>query len=80
MATQRFELQFMKMLPSIVQQRAHFFEAFGGNLEITDGVSENTNAFVLKKNVDPVVIGDYSTDANNVFGTNATTPHNRFLR
>lgn len=78
MATQRFELQFMKMLPSIVQQRAHFFEAFGGNLEITDGVSENTNAFVLKKNVDPVVIGDYSTDANNVFGTNATTPHNRF--
>lgn len=78
MATQRFELQFMQMLPSIIQQRSHFFEAFGGNLEITDGVSENTNAFVLKKNVDPVVIGDYSTDANNVFGDNSTTPHNRF--
>lgn len=78
MATQRFELEFMKMLPSIVKQRAHFFEAFGGNLEITDGVSENTNAFTLKKNVDPVVISDYSTDANNVFGTNATAPHNRF--
>lgn len=78
MTTQRFELQFKEMLPSIVQQRAHFFEAFGGNLEITDGVSENTNAFMLKKNVDPVAIGNYSTDANNVFGTNATAPQNRF--
>lgn len=33
---------------------------------------------MLKKNVDPVTINSYSTDANNVFGTNATTPHNRF--
>lgn len=76
MATQRFETQFKEMLPSIVQQRAHFFEAFGGNLEITDGVSENTNAFMLKKNVDPVTINNYSTDANTAFGTDTT--HNRF--
>lgn len=78
MATQRFELEFKKMLPSIVQQRTHFLQAFGGNLEVVDGVSENTNAFTLKKNVDPVVINDYSTDANNVFGDNSTEPHNRF--
>lgn len=78
MATQRFDLQFKEMLPSIVQQRSHFMSAFGGSLEITDGVSENTNAFTLKKNVDAVVIGDYSKDANNVFGDNTTTPHNRF--
>ena len=78
MTLQRFESQFVKMLPSIIQQRSHFFEAFGGALEITDGVSDNKNAFTLKKNVDPVTINNYSTDANNVFGDNSTQPHNRF--
>lgn len=78
MTLQRFESQFVKMLPSIIQQRSHFFEAFGGALEITDGVSDNKNAFTLKKNVDPVTINDYSTDENNVFGDNSTQPHNRF--
>ena len=68
--------EYAKIFATVFGVRA----AFGGTLapvQIADGVQHNKTAFSVKTNAAPVVVGEYSTDANNTFG-NASTGSNRF--
>lgn len=59
----RYEKQYRDMLATVFGVTA----AFQGTLapiQILDGVQENATAFSVKTNGTPVVIGEYSTDAN----------------
>lgn len=76
MTEMRYELQFKEILAKLYEVRSQFSEAFGGGMETIDGVSNSEDMFVLKRNADPVVMNEYDTDVNNVFGT--ATKHSRF--
>ena len=69
MAIKYFTKQYAGMLPDLFAKKSAFLRAFGGVLQVTDGVTENTTFMELKVSDTDVVIQNYSTDANVAFGT-----------
>ena len=75
-SVRRYEKQYRDMLETVFGVTA----AFQGTLapiQILDGVQENATAFSVKTNGTPVVIGEYSTDANSG-GFGDATGNSRF--
>ncbi|KIS17974.1 MULTISPECIES: phage capsid protein [Streptococcus dysgalactiae group] len=58
----RYEQQYRDMLSTVFGVRAAFTGALS-QIQILDGVQENTKAFSVKTNNTPVVIGEYKTGA-----------------
>ncbi len=69
MAIKYFTKQFAGMLPELFTKKSAFLRAFGGVLQVKDGVTENDTFMELKVSDTDVVIQNYSTDANVGFGT-----------
>jgi len=70
-AVARYEKQYRDMLATVFGVNAAFANALSP-IQILDGVQENATAFSVKTNGTPVVMGEYSTDANDGgFGTGA---------
>ncbi len=59
----RYEKQYAGMLQTVFGIRKAFAKTLAP-IQILDGVQENTKAFSVKTNATPVVIGTYSTGAN----------------
>ena len=64
-----FSLQFKELLAAVFQKQAYFGAFFGNTIEAIDGVQDNENAFYVKTSDMPVVLGEYSKDANTAMGT-----------
>ena len=64
-----FSLQFKELLAAVFQKQAYFGTFFGNTIEAIDGVQDNENAFYVKTSDMPVVLGEYSKDANTAMGT-----------
>lgn len=69
LSARSYQLQFREMLRAVFGVNAYFGDFFAGGLEALDGVQHNENAFYVKTSDIPVVIQNYSTDANTAFGT-----------
>lgn len=69
MAIKYFTKQYAGMLPDLFAKKSAFLRAFGGVLQVKDGVTENDTFMELKVSDTDVVIQNYSTDANVGFGT-----------
>lgn len=69
MAIKYFTKQFAGMLPELFAKKSAFLRAFGGALQVKDGVTENETFMELKTSDTDVVIQEYSTDENVGFGT-----------
>lgn len=72
--------QYQKQYKGILSAVFGATKAFAGAtsaLQILDGVQHNAKAFSVKTNATPVVVGEYSTDANTAFGT-GTANSSRF--
>lgn len=69
MAIKYFTKQYAGMLPDLFAKKSAFLRAFGGVLQVKDGVNENDTFMELKVSDTDVVIQAYSTDANVGFGT-----------
>lgn len=68
-AVARYEKQYRDMLATVFGVNAAFINALSP-IQILNGVQENATAFSVKTNNTPVVVGEYSTDANDGgFGT-----------
>ena len=68
--------QYLGILQTVFSVKAGFSAALAP-LQILDGVSHNKKAFSVKTNGTPVVIGEYKTGANDVFG-DGSGAENRF--
>lgn len=68
--------QYLGILQAVFLAKAGFSAALAP-LQILDGVSHNKKAFSVKTNGTPVVIGEYKTGANDVFG-DGSGAENRF--
>ena len=68
--------QYLGILQAVFAVKAGFSAALAP-LQILDGVSHNKKAFSVKTNGTPVVIGEYKTGANDVFG-DGSGADNRF--
>lgn len=69
MSIKYFTKQFSGMLPDLFAKKAAYLRAFGGSLQVKDGVSQNETFMELKTSDTDVVIQEYSTDENVGFGT-----------
>lgn len=69
MTIKYFTKQYAGMLPELFAKKSAFLRAFGGVLQVKDGVNENDTFMELKVSDTDVVIQNYSTDANVGFGT-----------
>lgn len=69
MAIKYFTKQYAGMLPDLFAKKSAFLRAFGGVLQVKDGVTENDTFMELKVSDTDVVIQKYTTDANVAFGT-----------
>ena len=69
MAIKYFTKQYAGMLPDLFAKKSAFLRAFGGVLQVKDGVTENDTFMELKVSDTDVVIQAYSTDANVGFGS-----------
>lgn len=65
------------VLDAVFEQQSYFSDFFGGGVESIDGVADGDTAFKVKGTDMPVVINEYSTDADVAFGT-GTSMSNRF--
>lgn len=77
LAAARYEKKMVELMQAVFTVQASFGPAYGGRLEALDGVTHSTEAFTVKTSDIPVVVGEYSTDANVAFGT-GTSKSNRF--
>ena len=68
--------QYLGILQTVFAVKAGFSAALAP-LQVLDGVSHNKKAFTVKTNGTPVVIGDYKTGKNDVFG-DGSGADNRF--
>lgn len=59
----RYEKQYAGILATVFEARAAFSNALAP-IQVLDGVQENATAFSVKTNNTPVVVGEYSTAAN----------------
>lgn len=73
----RYERQLKDLMQAVFEVNAAFGPAYGGQLEALDGVRDNEEAFIVKTSDIPVVIGEYSTDADVGMGT-GTSKSTRF--
>src|SRR5699024_1088083 len=71
-----YQKQFAQLLSTVYGVQGVFAPTFGA-LQTLDGIQNNATAFSLKTNDVPVVVGEYSTDANTAFGT-GTANSSRF--
>src|SRR5699024_7718055 len=69
MAIKLYTKQYACMLPTLFEKKAKFLRAFGGNLQVKDGISQKDTFLELKTSDTDVVIQEYSTDENVGFGT-----------
>lgn len=69
MAIKLYTKQYAGMLPNLFEKKAAFLRAFGGTLQVKDGISQNDTFLTLKTSDTDVVIQAYSTDENVAFGT-----------
>lgn len=68
MAIKLYTKQYAGMLPSLFEKKAAFLRAFGGTVQVKDGVSDQTFLHLKVTDTD-VVIQEYNTGANVAFGT-----------
>ena len=71
-----YQKQFAQLIQTVYGVQGVFAPTFGA-LQTLDGIQNNATAFSLKTNDVPVVVGEYSTDANTAFGT-GTANSSRF--
>jgi hypothetical protein len=69
MAIKYYTKQFAGILPNLFVKKAKFLRAFGGTLQVKDGISQKDTFIELKVSDTDVVIQEYSTDENVGFGT-----------
>ena len=69
--------QFKELLQAVFGVQSYFGDFFGGGIEALDGVTFKDKAFSVKTSDIPVVVGEYSTDADVAFG-DGTSNSNRF--
>lgn len=69
MTIKYFTKQHAGMLPDLFAKKSAFLRAFGGVLQVKDGITENDTFMELKVSDTDVVIQNYSTDENVGFGT-----------
>ena len=69
MAIKYYTKQYAGILPNLFAKKAAFLRAFGGTLQVKDGISQKDTFLELKTTDTDVVIQEYSTDANVGFGT-----------
>lgn len=69
MTIKYYTKQYAGMLPNLFEKKAAFLRAFGGTLQVKDGISQKDTFLELKISDTDVVIQGYSTDANVGFGT-----------
>lgn len=75
-AARIYTTQYSSILGTVFGVRAAFLAALAP-LQILDGVEQNKTAFNVKTSGTPVVVGEYATGANDVFG-NGSGKQNRF--
>ncbi|ELA85426.1 major capsid protein [Enterococcus faecium EnGen0016] len=68
MTIKYYTKQYAGMLPNLFEKKAAFLRAFGGTLQVKDGISQKDTFLELKISDTDVVIQGYSTDANVGFG------------
>ena len=71
-----YQKQFAQLIQTVYGVQGVFSPTFG-QLQALDGVQDNATAFSLKTNDVPVVVGEYSTDADVAFST-GTANSSRF--
>ena len=71
-----YQKQFAQLIQTVYGVQGVFAPTFGA-LQTLDGIQNNAAAFSLKTNDVPVVVGEYSTDANIAFGE-GTAKSSRF--
>lgn len=71
-----YQKQFIQILQAVYGVQSAFGPTFGA-LQALDGISNNATAFSVKTSDIPVVVGEYSTDANVGMGT-GTSKSSRF--
>lgn len=69
MAIKYYTKQYAGMLPNLFAKKAAFLRAFGGTLQVKDGISQKDTFMEMKTTDTDVVIQEYSTDENVGFGT-----------
>lgn len=78
MAIKEYAKDFMGILPNLFVSESFFLRAFGGKLQVKDGVKETDTFMELKvSDTADVTLQEYSTDPNVGFGT-GTDSSNRF--
>lgn len=69
MAIKYYTKQYAGILPNLFAKKAAFLRAFGGTLQVKDGISQKDTFMEMKTTDTDVVIQEYSTDENVGFGT-----------
>lgn len=76
LAVREYQSQYKQMLGTVFNV-SNAFTGLLAPIQILNGVESNAKAFSVKTSATPVVIGEYSTDANTAFGT-GTAKSSRF--
>lgn len=76
-AVMSFTKEFKDFIEAVFEKRAYFADLFGGSVEAIDGVTNSASAFSVKTSDIPVVVGEYSKDANTGMGA-GTAKSSRF--
>lgn len=69
MAIKIYTKEYAGLLARITQKKSYFLRAFGGKLQVKDGVKDSDTFLHLKTSDTPVVMQEYSTDENVGFGS-----------
>lgn len=78
MAIKEYAKNFKGILPNLFKSESYFLRAFGGTLQVKDGVKEKDTFMHLKiSDTSDVTLQEYSMDPNVAFGT-GTGSSNRF--
>nr|DAF06388.1 MAG TPA: major capsid protein [Caudoviricetes sp.] len=77
MAIKVYTKEYAGLLAKITAKKSYFLRAFGGKLQVKDGVKDKDTFMYLKTSDTPVVMQEYSEDENVGFGT-GTGSSNRF--
>lgn len=77
MAIKLYTKEYARTLAKITENKSYFLRAFGGGLQVKDGVKNSSEFMCLKTSTTPVVIQPYDTGADVAFGE-GTGNSNRF--
>ncbi|MTU22417.1 capsid protein, partial [Parasutterella excrementihominis] len=78
MAIKEYTKQYVGMFPNIFSKKARFLSAFGGTIQVVDGITDATVYMDLKISNDvDAVLQEYNTGENVAFGS-GTGNSNRF--